>query len=47
LLPGQALHAKTLGFQHPEKKEQIQLTSELPEGFAAVLEKWDKFTGAE
>lgn len=47
LLPGQALHAKTLGFEHPEKKEFIQLTSELPDGFLAVLDKWEKFTGVE
>ncbi len=44
-LDGQALHAKTLGFQHPVTKEQIRLTSELPSGFQSVLDKWDKYTG--
>ncbi len=45
LLDGQALHAKTLGFIQPTTKEQIKLTSELPSGFQAVLDKWDKYTG--
>lgn len=43
LLPGQALHAKTLGFEHPVTGEKIQLTSELPEGFQSVLEKWETY----
>ena len=47
LLPGQALHAKTIGFQHPVKNNFIELNSELPEGFARVLEKWEKFTKTE
>ncbi|MFY0601930.1 MAG: RluA family pseudouridine synthase [Cyclobacteriaceae bacterium] len=40
VMPRQALHAKTLGFIHPVTKEQMQFDSELPEDFAAVLEKW-------
>ena len=44
LLSGQALHAKTLGFHHPSKDEYIRLDSDLPEGFEAVLEKWEKYT---
>ncbi len=44
LLPGQALHAKTLGFQHPVSKEFIKLESDLPEGFEKLLEKWRTFT---
>jgi 23S rRNA pseudouridine1911/1915/1917 synthase len=47
LLPGQALHAKTLGFQHPETKKQHQFDSELPEGFKMVLAKWKNYTGQE
>ena len=43
LLPGQALHAKTLGFEHPVTGERIQLTSELPEGFQTVIEKWKTY----
>jgi 23S rRNA pseudouridine1911/1915/1917 synthase len=44
LLPGQALHAKTLGFKHPNTGEYVRLSSELPEGFERVLEKWRTFT---
>ena len=44
LLSGQALHAKTLGFQHPTKNEYIRLDSELPEGFDKLLEKWRTYT---
>lgn len=40
LISGQALHAKTLGFQHPTRDEYIRLDSELPEGFQKLLEKW-------
>lgn len=40
LIPGQALHAKTLGFEHPVSKEYMRFDSELPEGFEAILEKW-------
>ena len=46
LLPGQALHAKTLGFQHPVKSDYVRLDSELPAGFSQVLEKWDVYTSA-
>ena len=44
LLEGQALHAKTLGFQHPKKDEYIRLNSELSDGFSKVIEKWEKYT---
>ncbi len=40
----QALHAKTLGFVHPETKKQIDFNSELPEDFSQVLEKIRSFT---
>ena len=43
LLDGQALHAKTLGFQHPNKDEYIRLNSDLPDGFRQVIEKWEKY----
>ena len=43
LMPRQALHAKSLGFEHPTTKEKIYFESELPEDFASVLEKWRKF----
>ena len=43
LLDGQALHAKTLGFQHPTKDEYIRLSSDLPPGFQRVIDKWEKY----
>lgn len=43
LIPGQALHAKTLGFEHPETKKWMQFDSNLPEGFVSVLEKWQRY----
>lgn len=44
LLPGQALHAKTLGFQHPTQNEWLQFDSELPDSFLEVLKKWRNYT---
>jgi len=46
LLVGQALHAKTLGFQHPESKDFMRFDSELEEGFSNVLSKWDTYLGS-
>ena len=36
-LSGQALHAKTLGFIHPKKKEWMNFNSELPDSFKKIL----------
>ena len=44
LIPGQALHAKTLGFEHPVKKTFITFNSELPEGFRELLGKWGNYS---
>jgi len=40
LIPGQALHAKTLGFVHPGSGEEVSFDSELHPGFTEVLRKW-------
>lgn len=40
LMPNQALHAKELGFNHPDTKEWMHFDSELPENFSQLLEKW-------
>jgi len=40
LLPGQALHARTLGFVHPSSGEEMLFDAPLPEGFSSVLQKW-------
>ncbi|HEX7367940.1 MAG TPA: RluA family pseudouridine synthase [Pelobium sp.] len=43
MMPRQALHAKTLGFIHPTKKEYVHFETELPQDFNAVLEKWRNY----
>ena len=45
ICPRQALHAKTLGFEHPVTREWIQLDSRLPEDMTALLEKWRRYCG--
>jgi 23S rRNA pseudouridine1911/1915/1917 synthase len=44
LIPGQALHAKTLGFTHPVSGENLQFDSELVDGFEKILQKWRNYT---
>ncbi len=44
VLPRQALHAKTLGFEHPVTKKMMQFDSEIPEDMQACLEKWRAYT---
>jgi 23S rRNA pseudouridine1911/1915/1917 synthase len=39
IMKRQALHAKTLGFIHPNTKEKIFFDSELPEDFAELLKR--------
>ena len=40
LCPRQALHAKTLGFMHPETGKQLLFDTDLPVDMQAVIEKW-------
>ncbi len=40
LLEGQALHAKSLGFQHPKTGENLFFETDLPVGFSTLLDKW-------
>ena len=47
LLPGQALHAKSLGFIHPKSGEDLVFDSELPDYFEEVLEKWRRYSGSK
>lgn len=42
VMPRHALHAKTLGFEHPITGKHIFLESDLPDDFTAVIEKWRK-----
>jgi 23S rRNA pseudouridine1911/1915/1917 synthase len=43
VIPRQALHAKTLGFIHPETNEKMQFDSDLPEDFKNAIEKWEHY----
>ena len=43
-LPRQALHAKTLGFEHPTTKKWMQFDSKMPEDIQLCLEKWRNYT---
>jgi len=43
LISRQALHAKSIGFEHPRLKKRMLFDSELPDDFKAVLEKWEKY----
>ena len=40
ILPRQALHAKTLGFEHPRTGKWMSFTSELPEDIQNCIIKW-------
>ncbi|MCS4239595.1 23S rRNA pseudouridine1911/1915/1917 synthase [Myroides gitamensis] len=44
LLPRQALHAKTLGFEHPITKEYVRFDSEVPQDMVACIEKWRTYS---
>ena len=43
LLPRQALHAKTLGFIHPETGEKMQYDSPIPDDFNSAIDKWRQY----
>jgi len=43
LLKGQALHAKTLGFEHPETGKKMMFNSQLPEYFELVLKRFSEY----
>lgn len=43
-IPGQALHAKTLGFTHPSSKKVLSFDSQIPTGFQTIIEKWRKYS---
>lgn len=47
LCPRQALHARTLGFIHPMTRQQMDFSSELPEDFEALIDKWRKYMSGQ
>ncbi|WP_250433911.1 RluA family pseudouridine synthase [Hanstruepera flava] len=44
VLPRQALHAKTLGFEHPITGEIMRFDSEIPQDMQACIEKWRQYS---
>jgi 23S rRNA pseudouridine1911/1915/1917 synthase len=43
LCPRQALHARTLGFVHPETGEEMFFESEIPSDMTALIERWRSY----
>jgi 23S rRNA pseudouridine1911/1915/1917 synthase len=43
LIPGQALHARSLAFDHPKTGERMQFESPLPDGFREILTRWKNY----
>ncbi|MBQ9400597.1 MAG: RluA family pseudouridine synthase [Bacteroidales bacterium] len=43
ICPRQALHARTLGFEHPVTKKWLQFDSVLPADMTALLDKWRSY----
>lgn len=46
LLPRQALHAKTLGFEHPTTKEYMRFDSSIPDDMRNCVDKWRGYASA-
>jgi 23S rRNA pseudouridine1911/1915/1917 synthase len=44
ILPRQALHAKSLAFDHPVSGKRLSFDSDLPEDMTQVIEKWRNYT---
>ncbi|MFZ2338679.1 MAG: RluA family pseudouridine synthase [Bacteroidales bacterium] len=44
ILPRQALHAKSLSFDHPVTGKRLSFDSELPDDMKQVIEKWRSYT---
>lgn len=45
-LPRQALHAKTLGFEHPISGEFLRFNTEIPQDMVDCIEKWRTYSKA-
>ncbi|MFW6222200.1 MAG: RluA family pseudouridine synthase [Bacteroidota bacterium] len=44
ILPRQALHARTLEFQHPDSGKTLLFDTQLPDDMHQVIEKWRQYT---
>ena len=40
----QALHARSLSFEHPMSKKKLEFISDLPDDMRELIEKWRKYT---
>lgn len=47
VLPRQALHARTLGFEHPVTKEFMRFECEIPNDMVECIEKWRVYSKAQ
>lgn len=47
VLPRQALHAKTLGFEHPITKEFLRFDSPIPQDLQECIDKWRIYSKAQ
>lgn len=47
VLPRQALHAKTLGFEHPITKEFLRFDSPIPQDLQECIDKWRVYSKAQ
>lgn len=47
VLPRQALHARTLGFEHPTTGEMMEFESDVPADMTSCLEKWRVYTRSQ
>ena len=45
MIPGQALHARSLGFIHPSTRKEMYFEVDPPENFIFMLEKWRNYIG--
>jgi len=43
ILPRQALHARSLGFEHPSTDKRMYFDTELPQDMAEVIRKWKEY----
>ncbi|QAR30500.1 RluA family pseudouridine synthase [Ornithobacterium rhinotracheale] len=46
ICPRQALHAQTLGFEHPTTGKQLDFEAPVPEDMTQLLEKWRTYSNA-
>ena len=44
--PRQALHARTLGFVHPETGKELFFNSEIPSDMTALIERWRNYSAS-